>query len=462
MTGYSVLVVDDDETIREGIRGALQNGCRVRTFASAEPAIEAVKDDPPDLVLLDLRLPGMSGLEALDNIRRLQPDLLVIVISADEEIASVIAAMKAGAHDYILKPLHIETLDVNIRSALGTIRLRREVRALQEQRLSEDVPCIIGESREIRQVMDFVEAVAKSPDTPVLVIGETGTGKELVAHAIHSRSPNFQGPFIAMNCASIPRELVESELFGYEKGAFSGASLSGKNGLVERAAAGTLFLDEVGDLSMEAQAKLLRFLETGEFFKLGGAKARHVSTRVVSATNKDLSSLIERGLFREDLYYRLSTVRVEVPSLNERRDDIPQIADHFLGVFNRKFARAFAGIAPDAEQALKSHLWKGNVRELRNAIERGVLIGQGPMLTLSDMGMTRPDRATTVPQSAGQLSYPFLTAEGIDLSAVQDALQMHYIKEALAMTGGNETKAASLLRMNHHTFRYHKKKLLPS
>jgi DNA-binding NtrC family response regulator len=456
MIAYSVYIVDDDDAVREAIMTAFQTTYRLKAFPNAAPAIEAIRSDPPDLVLLDIGLPGMNGLEALRAIKGLNPELLVIMITGDEDISSVISAMKAGAHDYVVKPLHTETLEVSIRNALETIRLRKEVQLLQEQCLMENLPCFIGESSAMREMMDFVEAIAKSPDTPVLVIGETGTGKELIASTIHYRSPNFKGPLVTVNCAAIPTELVESELFGYEKGAFTGASLSGKKGLVEEGAGGTLFLDEVGDLSMGAQAKLLRFLEEGEFFRLGGTKPLRVSTRVVSATNKDLMSLIERGTFREDLYYRLSAIKVEVPSLNDHREDILPIASHFLLQFSRKFGKPFTGISPDAAEALKSHAWKGNVRELKNTVERAVLTGKGPTLTLSDIGTIHPDKGT----ARGGFSFPHLSPAGIDLYSVQESLERHFIEEALKMTGGNESKAASLLRMNHHTFRYRKKKLL--
>ena len=271
---------------------ALEIDYEVEAFSTAEAAIETLKKSPPDLVLLDIGLPGMDGVEALREIKRLYPDVLVIMITAYEDIKTVISAMKLGAYDYVVKPLHADDLDVTIRNALETIRLRKEVRILQEEYLKENLPCFIGESNAIQDVMEFIELVAKSPDTPILILGETGTGKELLASAIHYRSPNFKGPFMIVNCAAIPKELIESELFGYEKGAFSGARASGKKGLIEEAADGTLFLDEVGDLSLEAQAKLLRFLELGEFYRIGGTKKLHIETRVVSATIKDLDSMI--------------------------------------------------------------------------------------------------------------------------------------------------------------------------
>ena len=459
MIPYSIYVVDDEKSIREGVAMALEADYEVEAFSTAEAAIETIKKSTPDLVLLDIGLPGMDGVEALREIKRLYPDVLVIMITAYEDIKTVISAMKLGAYDYVVKPLHMDGLDVTIRNALETIRLRKEVRILQEEYLKENLPCFIGESNAIQDVMEFIELVAKSPDTPILIIGETGTGKELFASAIHYRSPNFKGPFMTVNCAAIPKDLIESELFGYEKGAFSGARASGKKGLIEEAAGGTLFLDEVGDLSPEAQAKLLRFLELGEFYRIGGTKKLHIETRVVSAKNKDLDSMIEEGLFRKDLYFRLGVIKVQVPSLNERPDDVVPLAKHFLLVFSQKFGKIFTGISPQAENALKSYKWTGHVRELKNLIERGVLIGKEPQLDDKDLGIEGAPKAKELKQAEDEMVFPPFPATGIDLASAQESLEKYYIEEALKMAGGNESKAARFLNMNHHTFRYRKKKL---
>jgi len=456
---YSLFVVDDEESIREGIAAAFGSRYRIRSFPDAESAVAALRTDPADLVLLDIGLPGMSGLEALREIRTIDPEILIVVITAYEDVRTVVTAMKEGAHDYVLKPLQMETLEVSVRNALETVRLKKEVQSLQERFLRDNVPCFVGESDAIQGVMEFVESIARSPDTPVLIQGETGTGKELIAGAIHYRSPNFRGPFVEVNCASIPRELIESELFGYEKGAFTGASASGKKGLVEQASGGTLFLDEVGDLCPHAQAKLLRFLETGEFFRVGGTRKLAATARVVSATNKDLERMIGEGRFREDLYYRLSVIRVKVPSLSERREDILPIARYFLVEFGRKFGRSFTGISPEAEKALQAWNWKGNVRELKNLLERGVLTGKGPLLSLSDLGLPASGDLPGGRDRGSPLLPPILP-EGIDLESVRQAVERHYLEEALKRSGGNESRAARLLRMNHHTFRYRKKKLL--
>jgi len=422
-------------------------------------AIAAAKSDPPDLVLLDIGLPGMSGIEAIPVFKAMAPGILIIVITAYEDVQSVVSAMKCGAYDYVVKPLNIDTLEVSIGNALETVRLKKEVQALQERYLRENLPCFIGESNTIKDVMEFVGLLARSPDTPVLILGETGTGKEMIASALHYRSPNFRGPLISVNCAAIPRELIESELFGYERGAFSGAHTAGKKGMVEQAEGGTLFLDEVGDLSTEAQAKLLRFLEEGEFYRVGGTKKLKVRARVVSATNKNLQELIGKGHFREDLYYRLAVARVELPSLTARRDDIIPIALHFLLEFNRKFGRSFHGISREAREALMRYRWKGNVRELRNVVERGVLVGKGPELTREALGLGDQNISTDPPSTAEEILHPLLPPEGVDLGMAHESVDRHLFREALRAAGGNETQAAHLLRINYSTFRYRRRKL---
>jgi len=456
---YSLFIVDDEDTIRRTLAIALAGRYRLADFPDAESAVAAARIDPPDLVLLDLGLPGMSGIEAIPVFRAIAPEILIVVITAYEDVKSVVSAMKGGAYDYVVKPLDIDTLEMSIGNALESIRLKKEVQALQERYLRENLPCFIGESNTIRDVMEFVGLLARSPDTPVLILGETGTGKELIASAIHYRSPNFRGPLISVNCAAIPRELIESELFGYEKGAFSGASAAGKKGMVEQAEGGTLFLDEIGDLSPEAQAKLLRFLEEGEYYRVGGTRKLTVRARVVSATNKNLEELIRKGLFREDLYYRLAVARVELPSLTERRDDVVPIALHFLLEFSRKFGRSFSGISREAREALMRYRWKGNVRELRNVVERGVLVGKGPELTREDLGLGERNLPVDRPPDAEEILHPLLPPEGVDLRKAHESVDRHFFREALRKAGGNETQAALLLRINYHTFRYRRKKL---
>ena len=459
MISYTIYIVDDEETIRSGLAMALEADYHIAAFSNAEMAIKAMKKKPPDLILLDIGLPGMNGVEALSEIKRLHPEIMVLMITAYEDINTVISAMKLGAYDYVVKPIQMDGLEVTIGNALETIRLKKEVHLLQEKYLKENLPCFIGESNVIQDVMEFMGQVAKSPDTPTLIIGETGTGKEWIASAIHYRSPNFKGPLTTVNCAAIPGNLIESELFGYEKGAFSGASKSGKKGLIEESANGTLFLDEVGDLSREAQAKLLRFLETGDFYRVGGTKKYHIQTRVVSATNKDIEKMIENEVFRKDLFFRLGVIKILVPSLNDRRDDILPIANHFLVEFSGKFGRNFTKISSQAERGLMKHNWTGNVRELKNLIERGVLTGKEPELTLRDLGIEDLARKPESEQVIERSGFPPIPPAGVDLSAIERSLEKFYIEEALKMAEGNESKAAKLLNINHHTYRYRRKRL---
>ena len=459
MISYSIYIVDDEETVRDGISLALEGDYHVEAFASAEAVIDAVASQVPDLVLLDIGLPGINGIEALDQIKGVNPEILVIMITAYEDINTVIAAMKQGAYDYVVKPLHMDALRVTIENALETIRLRKEVQNLQEKHITENLPCFVAESNAVQDVMAFVKTIAQSPDTPVLIMGETGTGKEWIAGAVHYRSPNFKGPFVPVNCAAIPKDLIESELFGYDRGAFSGARSEGKKGLIEAATGGTLFLDEVGDLSLDAQAKLLRFLEEGEFYKLGETSKVCVKTRVIAATNKDLERMMEAGLFRRDLYFRLAVVVVYIPSLNERREDIPYLAKHFVVAFGKKLNKTFTGITPEAMEVLQTYNWTGHVRELKNLIERGVLIGKGPALQLKDLGIGDTPTSRSRKKTDQDISFPPIPPTGVDLPALQDELETFYIREALRIAKDNESKAARLLNTNHHTFRYRKKRL---
>jgi DNA-binding NtrC family response regulator len=456
MPEYSIYIVDDEQSLAKGIALSLQKDYRTRSFITAETALDSMKKDTPDLVLLDIGLPGMNGVEALGSIKNDYPGTLVIMITAFEDIKTVIAAMRLGAYDYVVKPIQMDTLEVTIKNALESIRLRKEVQALQEKYIKENLPFFIGESKVIQDVMEYIESVAKSPDTPILILGESGTGKELIASAIHFRSPNFQGPLIPVNCAAIPKDLLESELFGYEKGAFSGAKASGKKGLIEQATNGTLFLDEIGDLDLDAQAKLLRFLESGEFYKVGGTQKVHIQTRVVSATNKDLMKMIDGGTFREDLYFRVGVVRLEVPSLNRRPEDILPIAKYFLMAFSKKFGKSFKGFTPQAEQVFQQVHWRGNVRELKNIIERATLIAKGDEITSQDLGL-QEGHSAHYPQCLPDKLNAAIPQAGIDLPSLLESIEKQYVEEALRITKANETKAAKLLHLKYSTLRYRRR-----
>ena len=459
MIDYTIFVVDDEKTIREGIATELEDDYTVHTFETAEEALEQFLDQRPELILLDIGLPGMNGTQALKKFKNIRNDVLVIMITAYEDINLVIECMKSGAYDYIVKPIHMEALEISIANALETIRLRKEIEELQEKQIRENLPCFIGESQVIHDIMEYIEIVAKSPDTPILIIGDTGTGKELIAATIHHKSPNFKGPLVTVNCAAIPKELLESELFGYEKGAFSGANAAGKKGLIETADTGTLFLDEIGDLDLDAQAKLLRFMESGEFYKVGSTIKKTIKTRVVSATNKNLNKMIHENTFRKDLYFRLGVIKINVPSLNERNEDTLLLARYFLQIFNDKFEKKMTGISEHAAQLLKQFIWSGNVRELRNMMERAVLTARGTELTSKDLGLDEIERGRVM-EDIGETKFPPLPPTGIDLLEVRNALDKFYFKQAMKMAKGNETRAAKLLNIKHHTFRYQLKKTM--
>ncbi|MBU2510011.1 sigma-54 dependent transcriptional regulator [bacterium] len=455
MIHYKIYLIDDEESIRHGIGINLKRDYDIQTFANAETALSQIERAMPDLVLLDIGLPGMNGIDALKRIKSINPNILVVIITGFEDIDTVITSMKFGAYDYIVKPIQISALRHCITNALDTIRLQKEVQELQGKAIRENMPCIVGESNAIQDVMLFIRKVASSPVTPVLITGESGTGKELIAAAIHYQSPNFKGPFVTLNCAAIPGELIESELFGYEKGAFSGANVTGKKGLLEIANDGTLFLDEIGDLSLAAQSKLLRWLENGKFYKVGGTVEQQSTVRIVSATNKNLESLVDSEGFRLDLFYRIGVIKVQIPSLKDRKEDIIPIAEYFLAEFSNRFNKPFISLSKEAQSALRHHPWKGNIRELKNLIERGVIIGTPPVIHSEDLGFSAnkitPSR--NAPMDLGQ-GFPSLPKNGIDL----ESLEKHLIKEALRQAEGNDTKAAELLGLSYYAFRYRRKK----
>lgn len=455
---FSMYVIDDEKSLAEGIALSLKQEYRTESYVSAEAGLAAIGRKQPDLVLLDIGLPEMGGLEALARIKAGYPDIVVIMITAYEDVETVVTAMRSGAYDYVVKPVRTDSLKLTIEKAADTIRLKKEVEILQERCLREKFPFFVSESKTIQDVMKLVKSVGKSPQTPVLIQGDTGTGKELIASAIHFRSPNFKGPFVTVNCAAIPKDLVESELFGYEKGAFSGAGPDGKKGLVEEAKNGTLFLDEIGDLSLAAQAKLLRFLESGEFYRVGGTRKITLRPRIVSATNKNIEQLIEKELFREDLYYRIGVVRVALPSLNERPEDVLLMAKQFLVRFGKEFGKNIIGMSHETESALMRHDWRGNVRELKNMMERAALVAKDPELVPDDLGLggaARADNDRREQPAPGTL----MPLDGLDLVLHLQEEEKRYIQEALRLADGNETKAAQLLHVKYSTLRYRRRKL---
>jgi len=441
--------VDDERPIRRILAVLLQERHhRVTEAGSGEEALAALPEARPDLVLLDLKLPGIDGLETLKRLRALKPGLDVVMMTAHGTIASAVEAMRRGAFDYVAKPFDNDELLMVVDRALEVRRLSSEVEALREELAARyGFSEIVGVSREIQEVFRLLAKVVRV-DVTVLITGESGTGKELVARAIHRRSGRAQGPFVAVNCSAIPQTLVESEFFGHEKGAFTDARET-RPGRFEQADGGSLFLDEIGDLALDAQAKLLRALQERQVQRLGARAPRPVDVRVVAATNKDLEKESREGRFREDLFWRLNVVHVRLPSLRERRADLPLLIDHFVDRFNRELGLAVASIAPDARQLLCEYDWPGNVRELENTVCRAMILCEGDTLTLSDL----PGRVRGEAAEGGGLPRSDLSRLSL-ADAVTEAterLERIMILSRLAEHQGSRTVTAESLGISRKT-----------
>ena len=448
-----VLIVDDERSMREFLEILLRGeGFTVELADGGESAVarlEAGASDV-DLVLTDLKMPRVSGLEVLDTVKRLSPDTEVVMMTAFSTTETAIEAMKKGAYDYVAKPFKVDEITVVIHKALEKRRLALENQRLRgELRTRYSFHNIIGKSRAIREVFDVVERVARTR-TSVLISGETGTGKELIAKAIHYHSPRRDQPFMVINCGAIPDQLMESELFGHAKGAFTGAATA-KKGLFQEADGGTLFLDEVGELSLGLQVKLLRALQERRIRPVGQAHEVPVDVRILAATNKDLEHEVERGRFRQDLFYRLNVIQVRMPALRERREDVALIAQHFLERFAREMEKPMRGIAPDAIEAMTAYRFPGNVRELENIIERAVTFEVSDILTPQSLPRHVLEPRSVRPVSAERVEIP---GDGMDLDGLLAELERGYLVEALRRTGGNRTEAAKLLGVSFRSIRY--------
>jgi DNA-binding NtrC family response regulator len=459
-----ILVVDDEQSIRHFVSRALaDSGHEVTTAATGAEAMRHFKADTPDLVVLDVRLPDAMGLDLLTEMKEQAPATEVIVITAVELVETAVRAMKQGAFHFLRKPLALDELEGLVREALEKRALKREVKLLRERILRED-GVIRCHSPRMERVYRMVEQVALGETTSVLIEGESGTGKELIARSIHKLSPRRDKPFLDINCAAIPRDLLESELFGHEKGAFTDARAQ-KQGLLELANGGTLFLDEVGEMSLTLQVKLLRVLERMTFKRVGGVKDITVSVRIISATNQNLEKRLKEGAFREDLFYRLKVVPILVPPLRDRREDILPLARHFMEQFKISFKKDFTGVHPSAESLLHEYPWPGNIRELRNLMERTVLLETGPELMPSHLHFgsvetSSPD-GRPLDGLMGRISEilhsPGVPAEGIPTEELLEELEKALILKATAASNGNQSKAAELLRMKRDKLRYRMK-----
>jgi two-component system, NtrC family, response regulator AtoC len=456
-----ILVVDDERMIRWSLGEALRGwGFEPIEAETASAALSAFDAESPAAILLDINLPDASGIDVLRRIRQRQPDAVVIMITANVLVDETIAALRGGAYDFIGKPINLEELHVAIRNGIEAGRLRKEVNLFRRERAQQfSFHQIIGESPAMKEMLAIAHKVAESEVSSVLLQGESGTGKDLVAKAIHYQSNRADGPFVAINCAALPGTLIESELFGYEKGAFTDAKTR-KEGLFEQAEGGTLFLDEIGELELSLQAKLLRVLEEGAFRRVGGLKDIPFDARIIAASNRDLKSESEANRFRLDLYYRLSVIQIDIPSLHERGDDVLLLTDHYIETFGQRLRKHVHGIAPDVSEAFLRYQWPGNVRELRNVIERALILEDGDVITMKYVPRAvaegiRRSLSEDGQTPAGSASRFHLPTDGVSL----DEVEMSLVRQAIERSGGNQTKAAELLGISRDQLRYRLKKL---
>ena len=455
-----ILVVDDEKMIRWSLSEALRGwGFEPVEAETASVALASFQSETPAAVLLDINLPDGSGLEVLRKMRQREPDAVVIMITANVLVDETIGALRGGAYDFIGKPINLEELQVAIRNGIEACRLRREVKLMRRERAQQfSFAQIIGQSSAIREMLSMAQKVAESEVSSVLLQGESGTGKDLVAKAIHYHSNRADGPFVAINCAALPGTLIESELFGYEKGAFTDAKAR-KEGMFEQAEGGTLLLDEIGELELSLQAKLLRVLEEGTFRRVGGLKDIPFDARIVAASNRDLKKESEVGRFRLDLYYRLSVIQIDIPSLRERGDDVLLLTEHYIESFGERLRKRVFGIAPEVANAFRLYNWPGNVRELRNVIERAIILEDENVITMKYIPRPVIGGAPIPDVDGGDASAPAdlfpLPPGGVSL----DEVEMSLVRQAIERSGGNQTKAAEFLGISRDQLRYRLKKL---
>lgn len=449
MSQAHILVIDDDPAVRDVLQETLtQEGYAVSIASDGAAGLQLAKEQPIQIAVTDYQLPDMDGLEIIDRLSRLDAKIIPIMMTGFGTIQTAVRAMKAGAFDFITKPFDPETVTVVVRKAVEFHRLRQENHLLRKAvRDQYQLEQLVGNSEPIRQVLDFVRKVADS-DSTVMIQGESGTGKELVARMLHFNSFRKDRPLVPVNCGAIPENLLESELFGHEKGAFTGATHT-RMGRFELANGGTIFLDEIGEMSLPLQVKLLRVLQERAFERVGGNRTIQVDVRIVAATNQDLEKLVEEKRFRQDLFYRLNVIPIVIPPLRERRSDIPLLIDHFLTRFNQAKHTAVPGLEPDTLRLLTEYDWPGNIRELENMIERLVVLKKQGMLTVTDL----PEKIYRRPAAAPELKDQFIrfNEDGINLSREVEQYENQLIVEALRKANGVTTRAAQLLHLNRTT-----------
>jgi two-component system response regulator AtoC len=445
----SILIVDDDEVMRETLSDVLKKrGYEVFSAASGKETLPVIKKNVIDLVLLDMKLPDENGLEVLRKVKELDTDILVIIMTAYSDVQTAVSAMKSGAHHYINKPFELEELRLLIEKGLETKSLINEIRRLsREQRGTPQGSCLHGVSAPIQEVRNLIEMISKTYKTSVLIQGESGTGKELAANAIHYQSQRFQHPMMKINCSAIPDALLESELFGFEKGAFTDAKATRK-GLFELADGGTVFLDEIGEMKPFLQSKILRFLEAQSFMRVGGEREIKVDVRIIAATNRDLEKLVKEGLFRKDLYYRLKVMVIDMPSLRDRcEEDILLLANFFIEQNNKEYGKQVRGFSEEGRWLVAQYPWPGNVRELKNVIERAMILTDQEWITPEGL----PFELKKGPDRSVVGSAPGFPEEGEEASL--EGMEKLYISRVLSRLEWNKSKAARLLGITRTTLR---------
>ena len=448
----NLLIVDDELSVRESFRMIFKNEFNVFLAGSGKEALDLLEKEDIDIVLLDLLMPDIGGMEILKNLKKKGEKPLVIVITAVRSVKTAVEAMKLGAYDYITKPFDIEEVRIIVRKASQTLKLQEEVNFLRKEVYKRyGIENLIGKSKAMQEVFLLISRVADT-DSTVLITGESGTGKELVSRAIHYNSKRQNRPFVPVYCATIPETLFESELFGYEKGAFTGAT-SSKPGLFSLADGGTLFLDEIGDMPYHVQTKLLRVIEEKEFIPVGGTKPKKINVRIIAATNKNLEKLVEEGKFREDLYYRINVVPIHLPPLRERREDIPLLVEYFLEKYSQEVGCVPKRVSPEAMEILCNYLWPGNVRELENTMERLVVL-------FRETEEIKPYHLPeNIRKDTGEKEFHFPSPESATLEEAVNSLEKEMILKALEKTGGVQTQAAKLLGTTRRILRYKMEKL---
>ena len=454
MAKKRILIVDDEKLIRWSLeRDLSESGYETVSADNGGKAISILQSEIVDMVLLDIRLPDMSGIDVLRQIKEQNPDMPVVMITADDAVKTAITCMKTGAYDYMIKPFDLEEVIVLVEKSLADASIKSEYRRLRREVESENqFENFVGKSNSMLNIFTLLEKINQSDGTTVLLQGESGTGKDLIARVLHYRSMRRDKLFLAINCAAIPETLLESELMGHEKGAFTDAK-SARKGCFEAADGGTLYLDEIGEMKVSVQAKLLRIIENKSFKRVGGVQEIKVDVRIITATNSDLESLVRQGTFREDLYYRLNVIPIKLPPLREHREDIPLLVSHFISKFNREFKRKVRGISPKAKQLLMNYSWPGNVRELKNMIERAIILESDDMILPEHLPaeLRNGSRQGRDPREF-DIKMP---REGISLEKLEENL----LRQALAMTGDNQSKAAELLGLGRDALRYRMKKV---